>query len=314
MAKIIVEQVQGGNSGDALTLPTADGTAGQFMKTDGSGALSFGTLVVAGFPADDNDLMIGMVMSSSARDNVYSTGQWTSSGPNSTYYNDLHDASARTQAWNMMLGDGKPQAAVSENLFYSNDQVGQFHREKIFAHNRRIGHSYRSLHYEPNDTSQSYAGVTFSCMPIRNKGSSSVDVAISTKRSCGSNDYGGSGVMYYTPTGGSGPYAATTGGGWTVLNSYTSNDGDYKATYTVPVPAGRTVLLFMTSAHRYETTYQFKDTHAYAELQTMFTHADIQCDLKMLEALYSCRQPAAIYNASTPYEMYTSCATCYGDR
>ena len=313
MAKIIVEQLQGGNSGTALTLPTADGTAGQFIKTDGSGALSFGAVDSAPLP-DDNDLMVGMVMTSSARNNVYSTGGWSSSGPNSTYYNDLNDASARTQAWNMFLGDGSPQAAVGENKMWTDDGVDTYHREKIFAHGRRLGHSYKSLHYEPNHTGQDYAGCTWSCIPFRNKGSSSVTVAIATKRSVGNNAYGGSGVMYYTPTGGSGPYSTTTGGSWTVLNSYSSNTDAYENTYSFPVLAGRTILLFMSTAHRYHTTYQFKDTHAYCELQTAFTHTDIQCDMRMLEALHSCKSPSATNSSNNPYDIYTACATCYGDR
>jgi hypothetical protein len=58
----------------------------------------------------------------------------------------------------------------------------------------------------------------------------------------------------------------------------------------------------------------FHDIHVYAELQTAFTHADIQCDLRMLEALTQCRQPAANSQVQYPYEMYTSCGTCFGDR
>ncbi len=70
----------------------------------------------------------------------------------------------------------------------------------------------------------------------------------------------------------------------------------------------------MTTHHMYHTTDMYNDIHVYGEIQTTFTHTDIQCDLRMLEALHTCRQPAAVYNAATPYEMYTSCATCYGDR
>lgn len=40
MSKIVVDQIQK-SGGDAFSLPTSDGTAGQFIKTDGAGALSF---------------------------------------------------------------------------------------------------------------------------------------------------------------------------------------------------------------------------------------------------------------------------------
>ena len=42
MSKIIVDAIQK-TGGAALTIPAADGTAGQFLKTDGSAALSFAT-------------------------------------------------------------------------------------------------------------------------------------------------------------------------------------------------------------------------------------------------------------------------------
>lgn len=121
--------------------------------------------------------------------------------------------------------------------------------------------------------------------------------------------------MYYTPTFSSGTnYANATGGAWTVLSSSQSNTETHDYTATVPVPANTTVLFMVTSSWHYRTSYQFFDTLVFRELHTAFTHADIKCDMRMLEALHSCRQPAAVNNAATPYEMYTSCATCYGDR
>ena len=68
MAKIIVEEVQGGSGGEALTLPTADGAAGTFMKTDGSGALSFGAAESSPVP-DDNSLAVGAIFTTSNRQN-----------------------------------------------------------------------------------------------------------------------------------------------------------------------------------------------------------------------------------------------------
>ena len=297
----------------AVALPAADGSANQVIQTNGSGVTSFVTLSTSPVP-DDHILSTGMVMTSSARDNVYSTGGWSSSGPNSTYYNNLQDASSQGQAWNMLLGDGKPDA-TNDQLFYAQDHGDTFHREMIFAHNRRMGHSMRSLHYEPNDTNQAYAGVTFSCIPIRNHASSgSTNVTIKAIRSTGSNNYGGSSNMYYTPTFSSGTnYANATGGAWTVLNSHASNDDTYEYTCTVPVAAGVTVLLFMSSAHRYHTTYQFKDTHVWYDLHTAFA-SDIKCDQRMLHALHMGRQPAQTASAHTPYELYTTCAPLFGDR
>ena len=314
MAKIIVEQVQGGSGGTALTLPTADGTSGDFIKTDGSGALSFGAVDVASFPVDDNSLAIGAIFSHSNRQCVYSTGNWSTSGPWTTYYHELDDANSVTQAWNMALGDGQPQEtdnATDSNKTWSGNHY-QASRYKMFAHNRRLGYSMRYIRLYENGTS--YPGCTWAIMPIRNKGSSSVDCSFKTTCSSRGN-YAGTGKAVYTPTFSSGTnYANATGGAWTTLHSYDSSTDYYDHTATVTVPAGTTVLFMVTSTWNYRTTYQFFDSMLFRELHTAFTHADIECDLRMLETLHMGRSPAAIYNAATPYEMYTTCATLFGDR
>jgi hypothetical protein len=315
MAKIIVEQVQGGSGGTALTLPTADGTSGQFIKTDGSGALSFGAVASTnGMPPDDNDLIVGALYSHSNRENVYSTGSWSTSGPNSTYYHELQQQSDMPQAWNMALGDGKPQASQNASSSYMTYAGNTYpnSRSKMYAHNRRLGYNYRYYRWYPNGTS--YPGCTWSIIPIRNSGASSVDCVFKTTMSTRGN-YAGTGHAYYTPTFSSGTnYANATGGAWTLLNSYDSATDDYDYTATIPVPAGTTVLYMATSTWQYRTTYEFSSTHLFRELQTAFTSSDIKCDLRMLEALSLGRSPAAIYNAATPYEMYTTCATLFGDR
>ena len=328
-----------------LALPAADGAANKPVTTDGSGTLQFGGVALpSGAGTDgqvltssggtqaaweaveappvplDNILSTGMVISSSQRQNLYSTGQWSSSGPNSTYYNRLSSAAMINQAWNMLLGDGRPdETATMDNndnrMFYTGDSGQQFHREKIFAHNRRLGHNYKNFYYHDNaGTSQDYGGITISCLPIRNSASSgSTNVTFKVSRSGGSN-YGGTGIVYYTPTYSSGTnYANATGGTWTTLESSTSNQDYVNYTATVPVAAGTTVLVMMTSNHRYYTTYRFKDTHVYYDLHTAFT-ADIKCDMRMLETLFIGRQPAATYNSGTPYELYTTCASLFGDR
>jgi hypothetical protein len=371
MAKIIVEQVQGGSGGTALTVPTAaatvnnqavvgstagvlshspialpaaasgaanrplvgattgattfspiampasDGTANQYLQTNGSGQLGFNSITESSLLPEDNDLMIGAIFTTSMRENFYSTGTWSTSGPNSTYYNSLSDASAIQQCWNMAFADGKPKASGVTNstgdITYSNNDDGEA-RTKLFAHNRRLGWVAKQWERDYNQTS--YSGITISILPIRNKGSSAVDVSLKRGFTSQSN-YSGSGIVSYRPTYSSGTnYANATGGAWTTHNSYTSNTSyaGSNNTNTINIPAGQTVLVMMTSSHIYHTTDFMHDIHVYAELQTAFTHTDIQCDMRMLEALHTCRQPAADYNTQTPYEMYTSCATCYGDR
>ena len=344
MSKIIVDEIQK-NGGDALTLPAtdasvnnqpmlgstagvlsfgptglpaADGTSGQVLTASGSGTSTWAA-ISAPPVAPDNILSVGMVMSSSQRQNLYSTGEWSSSGPNSTYYNRLSDASSIGQAWNMLLGDGRPAnsaygSSSMDTMFYSGDSGQQMSRQTIFAHNRRLGHNYKNYYYTDNSgTSQNYAGVTWSAMPIRNSGGSSATITLKVTRSGGSN-YGGTGIVYYTPTFSSGTtYANATGGAWTTCEASTSNSEYVNYTASITVPAGVTVIVMMTSNHRYHTTARFKDTHMYLDLHSTFA-GNIKCDLRMLAALGSARSPSATYNTFTPHEMYTSCAALYGDR
>ncbi len=315
MSKIIVDEIQK-NGGVPLKIPSTDGTVGQVIKTDGSGQLGFVDQPV--IPADtvvppDSDNSIGWVYSSSARSNVYSTGEWTSSGPNSTYYNNLQDASARLQAVNMALGDGYPDG-TSQN-FYVGDCGEQKHRELMFAPNKRLGHRYSDRFYYDNaSTDQTYAGITVSLMPIRNSSSAAIDVTMDTYTSCGSNNYGGSGMAVYTPVPGVYSVAGATAGAWTTLWSYTSTNNAYNKTQVVSVPANSTVIVMLTSAHIYHTTYRFKDTHFYRNLHTTFSDPAIKCDLRMLYTLQMGKRPSATYNTDTTQELWTSCADLFGDR
>ena len=343
MSKLIVDSIQK-NGGDVLTLPStdatvnnqpmlgstsgvlsfgptglpaSDGSNGQYLKANGSGGSTWG----AGSSSvpDDNLLSIGMVTSSSQRDNLYSTGKWSSNGPNGTYYNRLSDAASIGAAWNMLLGDGKPNVTGSASngqstMYFSGDSGQQDHRKVIYAHNKRLGHNYKNFYYNNNEgTSQNYAGITISALPIRNHGASSASITLKCTRSGGSN-YGGTGIVYYTPTFSSGTtYANATGGGWTTAQSSSSNQDYVSHTASITVPAGVTVIVMMTSNHRYYTTYRFKDTHSYQDLNNTFT-GNIKCDLKMLGALQTVRSPSATDSASYPYELYTGCASLYGDR
>ena len=304
----------------AVALPAADGSANQVIQTNGSGVTSFATISSSPVP-DDNDLIIGAIFTTSNRNSFYSTGEWGGTGPNGyAYYNSLSDANSIGACWNMLLGDGKPKRdgytnSTNDISYSGNIDETAGARTKLFAHNRRLGWVSKQFEYDQGQSSDE-SGLTMSCLPIRNKGAS--DVVIATKRGYTSyNNNGGSGLVSYRATYSSGTnYANATGGAWTTHHSYQS-DTSYAGgnnSQNVTIPAGETILLMMTTHHRYHTTDMYHDIHVYGELHTMFTHADIQCDLRMLEALHSCRQPTADYNAYTPYEMYTSCATCYGDR
>ena len=49
MGKLIATQIAASTTDDTFNIPANDGSAGEFLKTDGSGTLSFGAIATAGF-------------------------------------------------------------------------------------------------------------------------------------------------------------------------------------------------------------------------------------------------------------------------
>lgn len=306
MSKIVVDQIQKSGS-VALTLPTADGTAGQSMVTDGAGQLSFSTPTIPPVLADSANIY-GSVFTASARGNIYSTGQWTSSGPNSTYQNATAAGSNATythQSFNMFLGDGYP-GGTSENM-YSGDFRGLDYRTILYSGNNRLGHNYRELFYYQNNTS--YGGVSWHVMPVRNTTGSSITRTLNFMYSA-YDTYNGAALGYYTPN--AATYAATTGGTWTQPFTYTSNTISSSSS-SIVIPANTTVLVMLVTSHNYQTTYYFKESSMFYGLSAFFG-TGLVCDLRMLNALALLRTPSATNTTSYPEQIYTGCATVYGDR
>ena len=307
MSKIVVDQVQK-SGGVALTLPTADGTAGQYMQTNGSGALSFSTPTSTPPVPADNANMYGSVFTASGRGNIYSTGQWTSSGPNSTYQNATAAGSNATythQSFNMFLGDGYP-GGTSE-IMYSGDFRGLDYRTILYSGNDRLGHNYRELFYYQNNTS--YGGVSWHVMPVRNTTGASITRTLNFMYSA-YDTYNGAALGYYTPN--AATYAATTGGTWTQPFTYTSNTISSSSS-SIVIPANTTVLVMLVTSHNYQTTYYFKESNMFYGLSAFFG-TGLVCDLRMLNALALLRTPSATNTTSYPNQIYTGCATLYGDR
>mgnify|MGYP000288592033 FL=1 len=128
MSKIVVDQIQK-SGGVALTLPTSDGTNGQFMKTDGAGNLVFGAGpvvdVISGLVAPEGKGIVGSLISHTDRNNTYSTGEWASSGPWTTFYSyQAHTDNNLIQFINMAFGDGMGNAGTSEQQFIGDFEGG----------------------------------------------------------------------------------------------------------------------------------------------------------------------------------------------
>lgn len=322
-----------------LALPAADGTANKPVTTDGSGQLQFGAFPIpstagtagqfltsngtdalwanapSGIAVDISDDVVGTVVTGSARGNSYSTGAWTTSdGPNGSH--EAHVAFGGTNAeetWNMFLGDGYPDG--SSQIMYTNSHSGLPYRALEFANNKRVGHNWKNHYYYQNQTS--YGGFYIRFMPIRNTGNSAVNVPIYAYASSYSNSYSGCSWGYFTPTNSSGTlYSTVTGGTWTNVASYSSNNNIYNIAggQNVSVPAGTTVLVGLCSSTVYQTTYVFVDTNYFYGLDNTFSNSDIVCDMRMVAALQQGRSTGNTNSIGNPHEIYNACATLFGDR
>jgi hypothetical protein len=256
--------------------------------------------------------IIGSVTTNSARQNVYSTGEWSSSSAWTTYYNNWQDTNSRIQGWNMLLGDGYPNG--TSQSFNVNDHDSAMNRQKEYAHQNRLGHYYRDFFYYDNaSTGNDYAGITLRCLPIRNTTNSPVTQTFWSNLSCGVNAYGGASLTLFTPN--AQTYAGATGGEWSNLTTHAANTNHWQPSGSVVVPANTTVLLVATSAHRYYTTYRFKDTNFFSNLHTSFAESNgLVCDLVMLEALATARIDGDTHTTANPHKLYNACAQVYGDR
>jgi len=255
--------------------------------------------------------LVGSVVTSSSRQNVYSTGEWTSSGPWTTYYHNWHDANSRTQGWNMFMGDGYPNGTTQQK--YSNDGQSNEHRLIEWAQENRMGFYYKDR-FEYDNATGDYSGVTWRCMPIRNTTSSSITRSMSTSRTGAGGHHGGHSTIMYTPN--SSGYSSVTGGSWNVVdsNSYTS-ESNYNQTFNISIPANTTVLVMNTSGWWNHTTYRFKDTNMFYNLDSLFSDDNsLVCDLRMLNTLSTVRIKGESSTSSNPWKIYPQCALIHGDR
>ena len=308
------------NTAAVFNIPTTDGTNGQFMKTDGSQNLGWASMTnpnfdtVTGIPVLEGKGIIGSVVTHTDRENTYSTGEWGSSGPWTTYYNDRVQAdNSAIQFWNMFLGDGyATQATTTEGMFGS-DSEHQFARTIQYAAGKRLGYGRDFYHYD-NDTS--YSGHSWRVMPLRNTTGSAITVTISGRASdYWSAGYEGSCLAVFEPDTTKYSTVSSITGTRLAYSNTTTQTGDLTGTYSIP--AGKTVLVALTSTDCYMTTYRFRDTNYFYGLNTTFSDPGIICDMRMLYTLHSARFPTMQYSGSfTPQisAIWKQCAVIYGDR
>jgi len=321
MSKIIVDQIQkltGGST--AFNLPATDGTAGQYMKTDGSANLGWSSMtnpnptLITALPVPENLGMIGSIVTRTDRQNSYSTGDWTSSSSWTTYTNyQIHLDNSAIQFMNMALGDGYAMTGTSQ-IMQGGDSEHQFARTLQFSNGSRLGYSRDFFHY---DNAQDYAGHSFRIMPIRNTTNAAITVTLAAYASnYWSSGYEGAQLAVFAPN--TSLYSTCTSVTGTSIATVTSTSGQFNnLTGTYSVPANTTVLVCLASTDQYQTTYRFKDTNYFYNLGTTFTNPGIICDMRMLYSLHTSRFTGLGYTGAFAAQfsnLWTKTALAYGDR
>ena len=281
-------------------------TTSAFGAASATGAASVDKII-----PDDAHNIVGSVVTASSRQNVYSTGEWTSSGPWTTYYNNWQDANSRTQGWNMFMGDGYPHGVTQHK--WSNDSASNEHRQIEWGNEKRMGFHYRDRFEYDNSTGE-YSGCTWRCMPVRNTTSSSITRSVGTSRTGSGGSYGGHSTWMYTPT--EGKYSTVESGTWSLLNSDNhTSESNYDQVMNVNIPANTTVLIMNISGWWYHTTYRFKDSNMFFNLHTFLKEDNsLVCDLRMLDTLSTIRIVGETQADSNPWKLYPQCALKHGDR
>ena len=260
---------------------------------------------------DDAHNLVGSVVTSSSRQNVYSSGEWADTGPWTAYYHNWQNEQSRTQGWNMFMGDGYPNG--TNHYKYSNDSASNEHRKIEWGNEKRMGYYYRDQFEYENQTGQ-YSGCTWRVLPVRNTTSAPITRSFSTSRSGSGGNYGGHATAMYTP--GSGKYSEVASGSWTLVNTDNhTSESHYSQNMTVTIPANTTVLIMNTSGWAYHTTYWFKNSNMFYDLHSFLaTDKSLVCDLRMLDTLATIRIVGETNDSSNPWKVYPQCALKHGDR
>lgn len=319
MSRIFADQIQK-PSGTAFSLPVSNGATNQFIQTDGQGNLSFENPIIyqpgeTYLVAPESAYNIGTVSTHTDRNNIYSTGEWTSSSSWTTYTNyQIHQDNSAIQFWNMLLGDGYSNASATTERMQGGDSEHEMSRRVQFASGNRVGYRRDILRW---DNVQDYAGHTFRVLPIRNTNSGSVSVSVNAIVSnYWSSGYEGAVLASFVPN--AGKYSAVTSVTGTSLGNITSTNTRAKdLTGSVTIPGNTTALIALTSTDWYETTYRYKDCNYFFKLHETFTGTNgVICDMRMLSHLARGR-PYLSYTgalATNLAPLWTTCATQYGDR
>ena len=309
------------NTAAAFNIPATDGTVGQYMKTDGSRNLGWSSMVYTGpqsitaMPLQEGKGIIGSIVTRSDRQNSYSSEEWTSSSSWTTFTNyAIESDNSAIQFWNMVFGDGHANRtdSIVSTYMQGGDSEHQFARTLQFAAGNRLGYARDFFHY---DNATGYAGHSWRVMPVRNTTGAPITVTLSGRCSdYYESGYEGTCLAVFEPN--ATTYSAVTSVTGTRVAFTQTNSQNLNLTGTYTIPAGKTVLVCLASTDQYMTTYRFRDTNFFYNLNSTFPTGVI-CDMRMLHNLHNSRFADLQYTGSfTPQisAIWKQCAVNYGDR
>jgi hypothetical protein len=213
----------------------------------------------------------------------------------------------------MALGDGMAMSGTSQNM-QGGDSEHQFARTLQFSNGSRLGYSRDFFHY---DNTTANAGHSWRIMPIRNTTNAAITITLAAYVSnYWSEGYEGAQLAVFAPN--TSTYSTVTSVTGTSIASVTSTSGQFvNLTGTYSVPANTTVLVCLASTDQYQTTYRFKDTNYFYNLNSIAS-AGIICDMRMLTSLYTSRfnlpTSGTCIGTNLLAPLWTNTATNYGDR
>lgn len=315
MSRIVVNQIQR-NGGAVLNLPAADGAAGTVLTTNGAGNLSFNSVsfpYVVPLVAPESVGNFGSISTHSGRINIYSTGEWGSSGPWTTFVNNqCHTDNTAIQFMNMTLGDGFGADGTTQQQFIG-DTEGDDARTLLFSSGNRLGYSRDQFMYD--NTSGAHSSVGWRIMPIRNPTASPITVTLSgcTSDQWSSGQEGSQLFVFFTAA--NTPYSAVTAVQSVSLAATSNSVVINNLTGSFTFPANSTALVCLSNTDRYQTTYRFKDVNFFHGLNGLDA-AGLICDMRMLSSLRTTRfglpYTGSFTTGFTP--LWTKTAAIYGDR
>lgn len=251
----------------------------------------------------------------------HQTFDWSSSLNSRTYYAyagaGANDYYTPCMALESLRGSGRTNYSA-----FGQQGNNISNRGLIFAKHDDIGLS----------TTQQFAGRATSgynpigvvAMFIRNPTGSDVTRTVNnTKSNYWESGYEGGSAWVYTPN--STAYSTTTGGTWQNVQSRTSSNSQYNETYSITVPAGKTVILISLASGWYHGSWSYYTEHSVVNkiynLNTTLFDGTLESDMRMTQTFhqahmggYTGHPTVANPSADWAWSYYKRTADFFGDR